>query len=388
MPAWGVAQPAGSRDDQVLRDALVVGIAMGIPGLSVAIGVGDSVVWAGTAGYSDLTRRTPVQLNDRFGVGSVTKTFVGRVVLQLAEEGKLDLDKTAQDYLDRKVVRGIPNTGTATLRQLLNHQSGIPDWEFQKDWIRKARGDRMELGHVFGKTETLEYCTGDLLPATNPPGERFSYSSTNYTLLGLIIEAVTGRSAEAEIRSRILEPLGLTNTFMDSFEVIPGGYVHNYHYATPQFQREAGINRSFPEIRPYLIETTSANLSSEWTAGGLVSTASDLVRWAQELRDGKLVSPKTHREQFTYLPPRVPRTGAQYLQGIGRTEDFFRGAARLGHSGGVLGFSAAMYWLEGTDVVVALLANVARMHTEVENPIATWFLRDVWLPAVMRYLGR
>jgi D-alanyl-D-alanine carboxypeptidase len=389
LAAPAVAQQAGPRDEQVLHDALVVAVAMGIPGLSVAIGVGDSVVWAGAAGYGDLTRRTPVQVNDRFGVGSVTKTFVARVVLQLAEEGKLDLDKTPQDYLDLEIVRAIPNTGTATIRQLLNHQSGIPDWEFQEDWIRKARGDRMELGHVFGKAETLEYCTGDLLPATNAPGERFSYSSTNYTLLGLIIEAVTGNDAEAEIRSRILEPLGLRNTFMESFEDIPGGYVHSYHYATPQFRREAGIHRTFPEIRPYLIETTSANLSAEWTAGGMVSSASDLVRWVQELRDGKLLSPQTHRDALTHFPPREPRTsGLQYLQGIGRTENFFRGATRLGHSGGVLGFSAAMYWLEGTDVAVALLANVGRMHTEVENPIAGLFLREVWLPAVMRYLGR
>ena len=387
-PAAALAQETRARDERMLQDALVVAIAMGVLGISVAIGVGDSVVWAGAAGYSDLARRIPAQINDRFCVGSVTKTFTARVVLELAEEGKLDLDKTPQDYLKLPVVRKVPNTGTATLRQLLNHQSGIPDWEHQKDWIRKGRGDLMELGHVFGKAETLEYATGDLLPATNAPGERFSYSGTNYTILGLIIEAVTGRTAEAEIRSRILEPLGLKNTFMESFEEIPGGYVHSYHYATPQFQREAGIHRSFPEIRPYLIETTSANFSSEWTAGGIMSTASDLVRWAQELRDGKLVSPKTHRAQLTYSPPRIPYSGNPYLQGVGRAENYFRGAARLGHIGGVLGFSAAMFWLEGTDVVVALLANVGRMHTEVENPISGWFLRDVWLPAVMKYLGR
>jgi CubicO group peptidase (beta-lactamase class C family) len=187
----------------------------------------------------------------------------------------------------------------------------------------------MELGHVFGKAEILEYATGDLLPATNAPGERFSYSGTNYIILGLIIEAVTGRTAEAEIRSRILEPLGLKNTFMESFEKIPGGVVNNYHYATPQFQRDAGIHRSFSEIRPYLIETTSANLSAEWTAGGIVSTASDLVRWGQELRDGRLVSAKTHRAQLTYYPPRVPYAGNPYLQGVGRAENYFRGSARF-----------------------------------------------------------
>ena len=196
-----IAQRAGAGDERLLDEALVVGIAMGIPGLSVAIGVGDSVIWAGTAGYSDILRRVPVKVDDRFGVGSITKTFVARVILQLVEEGKIDLDKKPQDYLDLDIIRASPNTGTATLRHLLNHQSGIPTWEFQEDWIRKGRGAEMELGYVWGKTETLEYCTGDLLSATNEPGQRYSYSNTNYTILGLIIEAVTWSHSDWRIRS-------------------------------------------------------------------------------------------------------------------------------------------------------------------------------------------
>ncbi len=384
-----VAQRAAPGDERRLEQALVVGIAMGIPGLSVAIGVGDSVAWTGTAGYSDILRRVPVQINDRFGVGSITKTFVARVILQLVEEGKLDLDKTPQGYLDLEIVRAIPNTGTATLRQLLNHQSGIPTWEFQEDWIRKGRGDQMELGYVWGKTETLEYCTGDLLPATNEPGQRYSYSNTNYTVLGLIIEAVTGNDAAAEIRSRLLEPLGLENTFLESFEDIPGGYVHHYHYATPRFQEVAGVHRGFPEIRPYLVESTAGNLSPEWTAGGIVASASDLVRWAQALRDGELLGLEMHREALTYYPPQEPRSSrSQYMQGISKTESFYEDYAILGHGGGTLGFSAGMYWLEDTDIVVVLLANVGQMHSGLLRSPIGWFLREAWLPAVMRYLGR
>lgn len=383
------AQRARPGEERQLEEALVVGIAMGIPGISVAIGVGDSVAWAGTAGYSDVLRRVPVQINDRFGVGSITKTFVATVILQLVEEGKLDLDKTPQDYLDLEIVRAVPNTGAATLRQLLNHQSGIPTWEFQEDWIRVGRGDQMELGRVWGKTETLAYCTGDLLPATNEPGQRYSYSNTNYTLLGLIIEAVTGNDAAAEIRTRILEPLGLENTFLESFEEVPRGYVHHYHYATPGFQEVAGVHRGFPEIRPYLVESTAGNLSPEWTAGGIVTSASDLVRWAQALRDGDLLGPEMHREMLTYHPPREPRGGrSHYMQGISRTENYYEDYAILGHGGGTLGFTAGMYWLEDTDIVVVLLTNVGQMHSGLQRSPISWFFRDVWLPAVMRYLGR
>jgi D-alanyl-D-alanine carboxypeptidase len=216
-------QDAGKAEERILEQALVLGVAMGIPGISVAIGIGDSVAWTGTAGFNDILRRIPLQTDDRFCVGSITKTFVATVILQLVAEGKLDLDKTPQDYLDMEIIRAVPNTGIATLRHLLNHQSGIPTWEFQKDWIRRGRGDQMELGYVWGKTETLQYCTGDLLPATNEPGQRYAYSNTNYTILGLIIEAVTGNTAAAEIRARLLDPLALDNTFLESFEDIPGG---------------------------------------------------------------------------------------------------------------------------------------------------------------------
>ena len=382
-------QRAEAGDERILQDALVVGIAIGIPGISVAIGVGDSIAWAGTAGYNDILRRTPVRIDDRFGVGSITKTFVATVILQLVDEGRLDLDKTPQDYLDLEIIRAVPNTGTATLRHLLNHQSGIPTWEFQKDWIRKGRGDRMELGYVWGKSETLNYCTGDLLPATHRPGQRYSYSNTNYTILGLLIETVTGNDVAAEIRSRILDPLGLENTYLESFEAIPGGYVHHYHYATPVFQEVAGVHRGFPEVRPYLVESTAGNLSPEWAAGGIVTSACDLVRWAQALRDGDLLSPKMHREVLTYYAPEEPRSGrSRYLQGISRTERLYEDYTILGHGGGTLGFSAGMYWLEDTDIVIVVLTNVGQMHSGLQRSPVGWFWRDVWLPAVLRYLGR
>ncbi len=389
-PAGGIdlgAQTTPQRDDRILRDALVQGITMGIPGLSVAIGLGDSLAWTGTAGCSDLRREIPVRPRDRFGVGSITKTFVARVILQLVEEGSLDLERTPADYLDLEIIRRIPNTDRATLRHLLNHQSGIPTWEFQADWIRRGRGEEMDLGHIWGKTETLEYCTGDLLPATNAPGQRYSYSNTNYTLLGLIIEAVTGREASAEIRRRILEPLGLRDTFLESFEPVPDGYVCHYHYATPRFQDVAGVHPDFPWIRPYLVESTAGNLSPEWTAGGIVSSAADLVRWARAIRDGELLGPAMQEEVFTWYPPEEGAGGpSRYLQGISRREDFRDGLAAWGHSGGTLGFTAYMYWLEGTDIIVVMLANVGGMHSGLSPSPVSLFFNQVWMPAVMRYL--
>jgi len=389
--APATAQPRQSvqAQDQLLQDALVQGITMGIPGISVAIGIGDEVVWTGTAGYSDLQEGTPIDVDSRFGVGSITKTFVARVILQLVEEGKLDLDKAPTDYVDLPILRDIPNASSATLRQLINHQSGIPTWEFQEDWIPKGRGREMDLDHIWGKAETLEYCTEDLLPATNEPGERYSYSNTNYTILGLVIEAVTGNDALLEVRRRILEPLNMKDTFLESFEGIPGGYVGHYHYATPAFQSAAGVHPQFREIRPYLVESTPGNLSPEWLAGGMVSSASDLVRWARAIRDGELLGPEMQKEVFTYYPPGAGAgIRSRYLQGISRTSDFYEGTAAFGHSGGTLGFTAYMYWLEDTDIILVMLANVGGMHSGLSPSPVSLFFRQVLLPRVMRYLDR
>ena len=374
--------------DRILEKALDVGICMGIPGLSVAIGRGDSMVWTGTAGYSDLSRRIPVKVNDRFGIGSITKNFVARVILQMADEGVLDLNKTPMDYLTSGLVARVPNSDIATLRQLINHQSGIPTWEFQKDWIRLGRGDQMTLGKVWGKEETLHYCTEDLLPPTNIPGEKYRYSNTNYTILGLVIESVTGNDAMAEIRRRILAPLGMKETFLESFEEIPGGYVNHYHYASPGFIRDAGIHRGFPEVRPMLIESTAGNLSPEWVAGGMVSSASDLVVWAQALRDGKFITKEMQKEFFKwYRPEKAESDRYQYLQGISKIKNYYNDRTVYGHSGGTLGFTAYMYWFEDTGSVIVMLANVGGMHCGLSPwPVGMYF-REVLLKAMVRYLG-
>ena len=375
-------------DDRILQDALVQGITMGIPGISVAIGQGDEVVWKGTVGYSDLGRRIPVQSTDRFGIGSITKNFVARVILQLAEAGQLDLEKTPMDYLQSDLVRRVPNTDRATLRQLINHQSGIPTWEFQKDWIPLGRGDEMILGKVWGKAETLNYCTADLLEATNEPGEAYSYSNTNYTILGLVIEAVTGSDAMAEIRRRILKPLGMEDTFLESFEDIPGGIVHHYHYATPRFIEAAGVHRGFPEIRQFVVESTAGNLSPEWLAGGFVASASDLVRWARALRDGELIGPAMQREFLEWYRPKTTVSDRyQYLQGISKIRNYYDGRTVYGHSGGTLGFTAYMYWFEDTGSIVVMLANVGGMHSGLRPSPVSLFFRETLLRAVMRYLG-
>jgi D-alanyl-D-alanine carboxypeptidase len=376
-------------NEEMLSDALVQGIAMGIPGLSVAIGVGEELAWTGTAGYSDLLRKVPVKTKDRFGIGSITKTFVARVILQLAQEGKLDLSRTPVEYLDLGIVNDITNTDKATLLQLLNHQSGIPDWESQENWIRDGRGDQIKLGKVWDKTETLEYVRHKHLHTDHEPGQRYSYSNTNYTILGLVIEAITGNDVAAEIRERILRPLHLEETFFESFEDVPGGYVHHYHYATPKFAEVAGVHRAFPEIRPYLVESTAANLSAEWTAGGMLASVRDLLRWTQAIQSGELLDSATQKVMFTYYHPKEPGDPQEeYMQGLLRIKDYYNGWTVIGHGGGTLGFTAKMYWMENIDTVIVLLTNVGEMHSGLRPSPVGLFYRLLLLPAILQFLGR
>ncbi len=377
--------PAPELDDTALQAALLTGVAMGQPGLSVAVGRAAEVVWAGAQGYRDLRRRLPLTAADRFGVGSITKTFVAVVVFQLASEGYLDLAEPATAYLDEPLVRRVPNADRASLRQLLSHTSGVPTWEFQPAWVRRGRGDQLEPDRIWGKAETLEYVTDEVVSADFESGTAYSYSNTNYTLLGLVIEAVTGNPLSDELRRRILDPHGITTTCLDSFEPDRGVLTCNYHYATPDFRRDAGVHAAFTEVTPGVVETSAANLSPEWAAGGLTATAGDLVRFAQALHNGRLLTPEAQRAMFS-----TPRDGAapnHYLHGVSRWANAYGSMSLLGHAGGTLGYSAAMYWFEEIDLAVVALSNIGSMHSGLRAPPAKVFFQHVLLPTVMSVLN-
>lgn len=373
--------PSPNVDEQALQAALLTGVVMGQPGLSVAVGRGSEIVWAGAEGYSDLLGRVPLTPDDRFGVGSITKTFVAVLIFQLASEGRIDLYKPATFYTTEPIAHRVPNATRASLSQLLSHTSGVPTWEFEPKWIRCGCGSQFELNKVWSKEETLSCITDDFTIANFEPGAAYAYSNTNYTLLGLVVEAVTGNTLSQELRSRILDPLGMTKTCLDSFEPNRGRLTHNYHYATPDFRRDAGVHPSFREVSPNVVETSSANLSPEWAAGGLTSTAADLVRFALALRDGRLLTAESQRAMFG--APQVADVQSYYRYGVARWADAYGSKSLLGHGGGTLGYSAAMYWFEEVDLTVVALSNIGSMHSGLRASPAGVFFQHVLLPAVV-----
>ena len=338
----------------VLKPALAHWQAGGFPSLSVAVGNRCGVLWSSAAGLADLrSPERPARATDLYGIGSITKTFVAVVALQLVDEGRLNLERPVTDYVPRLREMHIANAATATLAQLMSHTSGIPSWEDDPRWIRDARGAGIDPHRHWQSLDSLAYI--DSKPPLSPPGAEYHYANTNYTLLGLAIEEVTGQSLAGEIGRRILAPLGLHDTYLEGYQQEPADRLpRRYHFDTQVFRTTAGIAPSFTVVRPGLLDVSDSSLAPEWAAGGLVTTARDLASFALALRDGRLLSPR----QLAYMQAwRPAEPGIEVGHGLFR---FDRGNNRhtIGHQGAVLGFGAQMEWVEGGDAVLVSLSNV------------------------------
>ncbi|MFC4908113.1 serine hydrolase domain-containing protein [Actinomadura gamaensis] len=231
----------------------------------------------------------------RFRIGSQTKEMVATVVLQLVEEGRLGVDDKLADLLPvvaRKDL--VERAGDITVRQMLRHTSGIPDW-----YAAEPNPDGSEGEISFDVFDfTTRYRPLDLVkwsrarPRTGEPGERFSYSNTNYTLLGMVIERLTGRSLAAELHDRLFAPLKMTRTYLPEKppEGIRGPHGHGY----------------YPDARGRLRDVDRFNASLGGAAGGVVSTAHDVSAFKRAFTQGRLLPPELQRVLTDRLPQTPP----------------------------------------------------------------------------------
>ena len=365
--------------------ALNDGLDAGLPGISAALATRQGVIWTGAVGYANLENRSRSNAAYWYGIGSITKTFVACVIQQLVDEGRLALTATAADVLGPDVVGDIPNARSATIAQLLNHTSGVPTWEFDADWIRRGRGADLVTDRPWGKAETLDYLRHGRHPATNEAGKGYAYSNSNYTLLGLVIEKVTGHEALTEIHARLLDPHGLRAIRMEGFEPIDARHLPaRYHFDTPEFRRDAGLHSSYRVVRPGLIDVSRSNLSTEWTAGGLVASASDLAEFARALRDGEVVSAAA----LARMQPTIAADDPGEEAGAGLFREPLAGGSLIGYDGGVLGFGAVMGWLEDQDLVIVIMTNAGSMHSGDAAYYPLKLVRTARFVAAARRLGR
>ncbi|MGP3950398.1 serine hydrolase domain-containing protein [Streptomyces sp. 7N604] len=315
-----------------VRRLVTAGEAPGAAALSQDEGRGS---WFGTAGVADLRSERRMLAGDRFRAGSITKTFVATVVLQLAGEGRLRLTDTVADHLPG-LVRGNGNDGRRiTVRQLLGHTSGL--FNYTDD---PALAKRL---FVSGSRERPDTYTPEQLVRTAlqhapyfPPGAAYRYSNTDYILLGLVVEKVTGRPYAEEIERRILRPLGLTGTsFPGTRTSLPDP--HGRAYSTLSPDASGGGASDGPDSADSAdgadsaADVTRLDPSSAGAAGEAVSTLGDLNRFLRALLDGGLLRPEQLREMRD-------TSGSGGAYGLGLFPVRLRcGVALWGHNGTIKG---------------------------------------------------
>ncbi|KJY33816.1 serine hydrolase domain-containing protein [Streptomyces katrae] len=285
---------------------------------------GTSGSWRGSAGVADVRDGRAAVEDARFRAGSVTKTFTAAVVLQLAAEGKVDLDRPVQDYLPGL----LPGFEPVKVRQLLNYTSGLRSADGPGDAFED------EYAHRFDLVDPHALIANAVAKGPeSAPEKQQRYSNIHYTVLGVLIEKLTGTTYEKAVGERIIKPLGLRHTSFPSRTQnrIPGPYNHGY-----QAVQAADGSRS-------LVDVSDWNSSSNWAAGDLISTTADLERFTVALFGGRVVPKAQLEEMFTV--PDVPdaETGEHAVQTAGLKEFVLPDGTKLyGKTGSRYGYSTVI----------------------------------------------
>ncbi|WP_214410064.1 serine hydrolase domain-containing protein [Sphaerisporangium fuscum] len=292
---------------------------------------GTAGSWTGKSGVGDLKTGRPVPDGARFRIGSVTKVFTATVVLQLVAEKKVDLEGTVQEYLPGLLPAAFP---PVTVGQLLDHTSGLPAPTFPDD-------DKWILDHRYDKWTPEQWMAG---VAKNPmeftPGTKQHYLNTNYILLGMLIEKITGRSYEDVVRERVVRPLGLKHTTLPGDGIrIPGPHAKGYMAVRGE------------DGKTELVDVTEMSQSITWAAGEMISTTDDLDRFMTALFRGRLLPPAQLEKMFTVRDGVVMYDGdddpgndkpAAYTMGM-TVMKLTGGATIYGKTGSRYGYSTGMF---------------------------------------------
>jgi D-alanyl-D-alanine carboxypeptidase len=318
-----VATPKKHANLQTLARGLV---KAGAPGALVYVRTPTGVRSA-AAGFANLAPRATMRTSHRYRVASVTKTFVSTVVLQLEAEGKLRVDDSVERWLPGLV----PNGTSISLRELLNHTSGLFDFNEDQQFGAAILANP---GRQWAPRELLAFALAH--SALFAPGTNWSYSNTNYILLGLVIEAVTGHKLAGELQTRILGPLALGATSFPTGISIDGSFAHGYVRLAPGGD---------------LIDTTPVlDPSFSWAAGGIVSNAGDLTKFFSSLLKGRLLPAAQLKEM---------KTGSRVsgVYGLGLRMSTTKCGRVFGHDGAFPGYRTIVWATSSGRRVAVVMIN-------------------------------
>jgi D-alanyl-D-alanine carboxypeptidase len=305
-----------------------------VPAASVAVGVPGQGLWSATRGFARADTREPVTDTSLFPVASVTKSFTAARVLKLVEEGRLRLDAPVSTWFP-----DVPNASVMTVEDLLENTHGLVSFNALPDFVDGPYRSPEELIRL-ATAQPPQFC----------PGGYWAYSNTGYVMLGRILEQVEGEPLEALLREHLLRPLGLTHTVL----LAPGG-------APPR--TVSGHVAGTPVL--------DIDYATPFSAGGIASTAADLVRFWHALMSGGVLAPETVRDQFQDMhsmdvmyPPAQPGNTMAYGRGVQLYEIPQGPGLMLGHSGGIRGFTSVVAYVAQDDVFVSVVFNDSQVSAE------------------------
>ena len=324
----------------------------GIPGATLGVALDDGTSFALSSGMADTARAQAMPIDGRMLQGSVGKTYFGAVALQLVAEGRVELDRAIADYFPGAAwVDRIPNGRTATLRQAMSHTSGLVRYELDPVFLEDLTADPLRS---FAPEERLAYLFDTEAPFL--PGEGWEYSDTNYILVAMLIERVTGATAYGEIRRRFLEPLALRETIPSDRPTVEG-LVPGY----------AGPNNPFGNFDATLEEgRLHFNPQFEWGGGGFASTAQDLAIWTRAIHAGDVI-PASLEDDF--LRGTAAPLGPQARYGLGVIMMELPAGAARGHSGFMPGYRTEAYYFPDLGFALALQVNTSEASAFEVQPL-------------------
>ncbi len=342
----GEGDDAAVPSSQEVQAALDEAVDAGAPGIAVAIRGADGEELL-TSGVASIESEQPIRPDTLFRIASVTKSFTATIVMQLVAEGKLSLDDTVEDLAPGLLAAG----GQITVRELLGHTSGLPDYVKSDAFVERAGA-----GESVTPEQALSF-VADEKPEFEP-GSEYAYSDSDNIALGLIIEEVTGNSFEQELRSRMLEPLELDETTLATSLEFPNPHAQGYQYS------EDGSGE------PENVTDIPLDPNGAWASGALISTPGDVSRFFGALLGGDLVPDEQLEDMMATVPgagdPPGPGTNNA---GLGIFGWEISCGEIWGHTGSWPGFRTLGAASDDGDSAVAMVVNATETSDQAEEAI-------------------
>jgi len=342
----GIAKRIQTRFLELRKDA-------GFPGANIGIVWGKDKAMSVSVGFSDLESLRGLKPEDRMLAGSIGKTYVSAITLQLVEEGALELDDKIEKWLGKEPwFSRLPNAKDITLRMLMNHTSGIPEHVMNKDFTKAL----LEQPDKVWKPEELVAYILDSKPLFEA-GQGWSYADTNYILVGMIFERVSGKTVYGEVERRILSKFKLKETLPSDSRAI-AGLIPGYSQPNSPFGFEG---------RTIIDGKFIVNPQMEWCGGGFASTAQDLARWAKFLYEGKVVDQGSLEDLLNAVPAKTGK-GDKYGLGVQVRESDW--GASYGHGGWFPGYLSEMEYFPQHKAAIAVQFNTDDFRKLKKRPRA------------------